>query len=173
MNLTVIFVFFYAALFSFSAQAQEKTCKHLATKFRCVEVAGVYDGDSLKVNIPNLHPFFGEEIGVRVSDIDTAEKYGNKPCEREMADLARNFIHHRLSLAQDIHSVELREVKKDKYFRINAQLWVNGYNIGSALAREGLAVAYDGGTKPNTDWCQLKEKLSNFVLGLEPAPAYK
>lgn len=147
------------------AYAQE--CRHLIDTFRCVEVASIYDGDSIKVNINNLHPFFGEEMRVRVSDIDTAERYGKKPCEREMAILARNFIHHRISLAKDVSSIELRKIQKDKYFRINAQLWVNGRSIGNAMIAENLAVPYYGDTKPNTDWCELKKKVSSYIFDLE------
>ncbi|MEX0798482.1 MAG: thermonuclease family protein [Bacteriovoracaceae bacterium] len=147
-------------------------CKHLSHTFRCVEVARIYDGDSIKVNIPNLHVFFAEEMSVRVTGIDTAEKYGKSPCEREMAALARNFIYHRISMAKDRQSVELRSIKKDKYFRLNAQVWVNGYSIGNALIKESLAVEYDGGTKADVDWCQLKESVPGYIIELDDAPAY-
>ena len=116
--------------------AQAANCKHTYNKFKCIEVVSIYDGDSIRVNIDKLHPLFGEDVPVRISNVDTAERYGRAPCEREMANLARNFIHHRISLAKNRKQIELRNPIRDKYFRINAELWVNGFSIGRALIKD-------------------------------------
>lgn len=165
MNIYKITLF--ASLLFISMGAQAANCKHTYNKFKCIEVVSIYDGDSIRVNIDKLHPLFGEDVPVRISNVDTAERYGRAPCEREMANLARNFIHHRISLAKNRKQIELRNPIRDKYFRINAELWVNGFSIGRALIKEGLAVAYFGGTKPSVNWCELKERVPSYILNLE------
>lgn len=147
--------------------ASETDCDHTIDSFKCIDVVSVYDGDTIKVNIEGIHRYFGEKIGVRVSNIDSAEKWGKAPCEREMAELARRYVVHRISLAQDISRIELRKAKRDKYFRINAELWVNGRSIGNALVKNNLAVAYDGGTKEEVDWCEMKEAVPSYIKELD------
>jgi len=48
--------------------------------------------------------------------------------------------------------VELRNLQRGKYFRIVADVYADGINVGDQLINEGLAVPYDGGRKTK-DWC--------------------
>lgn len=43
---------------------------------------------------------------------------------------------------------------RGKYFRIVADVYLDGKNLGDILVKEDHAVAYDGGTKTK-DWCEL------------------
>lgn len=131
-------------------------CAHSADAFRCVEYVSNYDGDTIKFNIPETHPLFGKEISVRVNGIDTAEKRGKLPCEKKAAAKAQNRVHTLLTQSKKI---DLTHIEKDKYFRILAEVEIDGRPLSKMLLNENLAYAYDGGTKEKTNWCQ-RLKLS-------------
>ena len=44
-------------------------------------------------------------------------------------------------------------MERGKYFRIVADVYVDGENLAEALIDSGMAVKYDGGKK-NTSWCE-------------------
>jgi len=48
--------------------------------------------------------------------------------------------------------IELRNLQRGKYFRIVADVYADGVNVGDELIKESLAVIYDGGKKIK-DWC--------------------
>ena len=132
----------------------ETNCTHDSETFRCVKYIKNYDGDTVTVKIPNTHPLFGDDISVRIVGIDTAEKNGKRPCEKEQARTAQRLVENLLKNAK---SIELRKVARDKYFRVLAEIWADGKSIGEALIKNKLAYGYDGGRKPtSTDWCQGK-----------------
>ena len=43
--------------------------------------------------------------------------------------------------------VELRNMRRDKYYRILAEVYVDGKSLAQHLLDKGLAVPYDGGAK--------------------------
>lgn len=45
-----------------------------------------------------------------------------------------------------------RSIKRDKYFRLLGDVYVDDKNLGASLVKAGLAVPYEGGTKKN--WCR-------------------
>ena len=114
------------------------------------KVIAVYDGDTFRVNIATLPPIVGQNIGIRLFGIDTPELRDKDPLVKELAYQARDYARQRLFNAQVI---ELVNLLRGKYFRIVAQVWVDGADLGQELIDRGLAVAYDGGTKPN--WSEL------------------
>ena len=126
-------------------------CKHSDTRFKCVEPVRNYDGDTITVNIPNVHPLLGNEISVRLLSVDTAEIRTDDDCEKEMALAAKLFVENEIMNAKKIH---LYNVERDKYFRIGAVVIVDGYDLSEKLIDSGLAYYYDGGTKPDVDWCR-------------------
>jgi endonuclease YncB( thermonuclease family) len=109
-----------------------------------------YDGDTVTVDLPGLHPLIGKDISIRINGIDTPEIKGH--CEREarLAREARAIVAGMLSGAKRIVLVD---VGRDKYFRIDATVMVDGVDVGAELIRRGLAVPYDGGTKTHS-WCE-------------------
>lgn len=135
-----------------SAAARE--CIHSATALMCAEYVRNYDGDTITFNIPNLPPLFGENISVRVKGIDAPELRSSDSCEKRLAVIARDFVSDTLLQASRI---ELLNVERDKYFRILANVKVNGRYLERTLLSRGLAVTYDGGTKPNINWCAMLE----------------
>src|SRR5690606_19086476 len=115
-------IFVLIGFFSLSVFAQSENCHHTLKTFFCVEYVKNYDGDTITVTIPYLHPLFGKEIPIRLSGIDTAELTGKHPCEKKMAKIAKNYLGHRLKKAKP-ERIELREISRDKYFRILAEVW--------------------------------------------------
>jgi len=128
-----------------------KTCEHDQSTFRCVKYLKNYDGDTATFDIPGVHPLLGEKASVRIKGIDTPEKNGKKPCEKDQARVAQRLVENLLKNAQ---SIELRKIERDKYFRILAEIWVDEKSIGDLLIKNKVAYPYDGGRKPaDTNWC--------------------
>ena len=113
------------------------------------EVTSIYDGDTFRANIPEYPPIIGQHMGIRINGVDTPEMRGK--CEQEKA-LARKAKHYTVSILRNAKTTELRNMQRGKYFRILADVYADGQNVGEGLVREGLAVHYDGGKKVK-DWC--------------------
>ena len=113
-------------------------------------ITSVYDGDTFRANIPNYPPIVGENIGIRINGIDTPEIRGKCPKEVSLAKDAQRFAEKTLRSAK---VVELRNLQRGKYFRVVADVYADGVNVGDALVNESLAVVYDGGRKTK-DWCE-------------------
>lgn len=137
-----------------NSQAREQAAPHCAhddKTFRCVKVLKNYDGDTLTVNIPDVPVLIGKNISVRVFGIDTPEVKTKDRCEKEAGRIARNLVSTTLKNAKN---VELHNVQRDKYFRILADVMVDGKSLKDILLKNNLAYAYDGGTKQHPDWCK-------------------
>ncbi len=109
-----------------------------------------YDGDTITVDIPGLHPLIGDDISVRIYGIDTPEIRGKCERERRLAKQAKRVVYQILSQAKKI---VLKDVRRGKYFRIVATVKADGVNIADILIQKGLAVPYYGGRKRNV-WCK-------------------
>lgn len=131
--------------------AASSSCEHDENSFRCVQYVHNYDGDTFTVNIPQIHPLLGDQITVRVRGIDSPEMTASRRCEREKAEKAQKLVQSLLSHARVI---EINNLGRDKYFRILADAYVDGKSVGETLLRKGLAVPYDGGTRPDVNWCR-------------------
>jgi len=114
------------------------------------EVTSIYDGDTFRVNIAEYPDLIGYRMGIRVNGIDTPEMRGKCQQEKALARKAKQFTVEKLRAAKHI---ELRNMKRGKYFRIVADVYVDEQNLGGMLIAQDLAVAYDGGHK-GKDWCQ-------------------
>ena len=113
-------------------------------------ITSVYDGDTFRANIPNYPPIVGENIGIRINGIDAPEIRGKCAKEISLAKDAQSFAEKTLRSAE---VVELRNLQRGKYFRIVADVYADGVNVGDELVKESLAVVYDGGKKVK-DWCK-------------------
>ncbi len=114
------------------------------------EVTSIYDGDTFRANIEEYSELIGYRIGIRVNGIDTPEMRGKCQKEKVLAREAKQFSVEKLRGAKKI---ELRNMKRGKYFRIVADVYVDGKSLGSMLIDQELAVVYDGGRKAK-NWCQ-------------------
>jgi endonuclease YncB( thermonuclease family) len=128
-------------------------CQHEINAFHCVKYVSNYDGDTLTMDIPNVHPFFGKKVHVRIKGLDTAEMHSKLECDKAASQNAKKFAQEKLKSAKRI---DLVNISKDKYFRIDADVLVDGVSLGKALLDAKLAYPYDGGTKSKIDWCNYK-----------------
>jgi endonuclease YncB( thermonuclease family) len=126
------------------------SCTHTENAFRCVQFVKNYDADTITFDIPGVHPLIGKNIGVRVRHVDTPEMRGGLPCEKAVAKAAQKQVETLLKRAKRI---DLVNVGKDKYFRILADVIIDGHNLKDYLIKNQLAYAYDGGTKKKLNWC--------------------
>lgn len=149
MKAFVLSSWILVSFYSSSSLAQD--CFHDKGSLRCVEYSRNYDGDTITVDIPEVHALIGRQITVRVRGIDAPERHSADPCEREMAEEARLYVEGVMLEAQ---TIELRKVARGKYFRILAEVIADGKSLAKGLLKRGLAVPYHGKARPHPDWCQ-------------------
>lgn len=144
----VLILFLVSALPAISLAGN---CRHDENTFRCVKVIKNYDADTITVEIPGVHPLIGSKIGVRVAGIDTPELRAKSACEKSKASEAQQYVAGLLGKAK---RVDLENVRREKYFRILADVLIDGESLGSKLLKQGYAYPYDGGTKSKVNWCE-------------------
>lgn len=113
-------------------------------------VTSIYDGDTFRANIQSVHPIIGDRISIRLAGIDTPELRGKCDQEKQLARKAKQFTVQQLRSAKQIR---LKNITRGKYFRIIADVYVDGHSLNEALIKNQLAVRYSGGTK-SKDWCK-------------------
>ena len=121
--------------------------------FDDVRLVRVYDGDTAFFQLSGLPPVLGggsDGIGVRVKGIDAPEMRTSDSCEKDRAEEARALA---VSLLESARRIDLKDVERDKYFRLLAVVRFDGVSLADTLLSAGLVVPYDGGTKPEVDWC--------------------
>jgi len=113
------------------------------------KVINVYDGDTFRVDINSLPPIVGKNIAIRVNGVDTPEIRGKCQYEKNLALKARDFVRDKLSNAKEI---KLTNLQRGKYFRVVANVVVDGVSLEQELLDNKLAYRYDGGRK--LSWCE-------------------
>lgn len=139
-------------IFSFTAQAGDD-CKHDDHTFRCVKYLKNHDGDTLNVELPGVHPLFGSNISVRVRGIDTPEISTKDKCEKDAGRAAKNLAE---SMLKNAKRIDLENLGRDKYFRILADVKIDGKSLSEVMLKQHLAYEYQGGTKKHPNWCDEK-----------------
>ncbi|BFM13343.1 hypothetical protein R50072_34960 [Simiduia litorea] len=112
------------------------------------EIVSIYDGDTFTVNIDEWPAIVGQRISVRIAGIDTPEMRGRCEEEKTKARLAKQFT---VAALRNANRIELKNLQRDKYFRLLSDVYVDGENLAQQLLRQGFAVPYSGHTKIN--WC--------------------
>ncbi|QPI62451.1 thermonuclease family protein [Vreelandella venusta] len=121
------------------------------------EVASVLDGDTIRVTVNEWPPVIGHRIPVRIADINAPERRSRcdteaeKARERALAADARIYLVERLRSAE---TIELRRIERGSFYRIIAEVWVDGENVGAEMLAEGRALPYAKGSG-GKDWCGL------------------
>ena len=113
------------------------------------KVISVYDGDTFRVNIDSLPPIVGKNIPIRVNGVDTPEIRGKCQYEKDLALEARDFVRNKLANAIEI---KLTNLQRGKYFRVVANVLVDGVSLEQELLDNELAYEYSGGKK--LSWCK-------------------
>lgn len=166
MDLGVILRNWYLATPSLLEKTKQKT---MVGWHGNVYVESVYDGDTFKAIIPG----YGLK-SVRVYGIDTPEKRSRNKSEKKASIAVRDIV--RAMFAKVNHFVFVYITGMDKYGRCLCKVVLKGIcseldnetgkvmikkkdyhiiNLSGWLIRNGLALAYDGGTKtvyPEGSW---------------------
>lgn len=108
------------------------------------KIISVYDGDTFRCNIEGFPAIIGENIGIRILGIDTPEMKDKRPHIKVLSIKAKEYTKKRLIEGSII---ELKNIKRGKYFRIVAEVWIDGKSLGDELIENCLAKPYNGGKK--------------------------
>jgi micrococcal nuclease len=139
-KLLLVFILFLGV---FSAQAAQEYGTVIVSK-----VISVYDGDTFRVDIDSLPPIVGKNIPIRLNGIDTPEIKGKCQYEKDLALKARDFVRNKLANAKEI---KLTKLQRGKYFRVVADVMIDGVSLEQELLENKLAYKYTGGKK--SSWC--------------------
>ena len=112
-------------------------------------VVSVYDADTFRVDVAGWPHIIGENMPIRVLGVDAPEIRGKCQDEKVKARLAKVFTKEKLSNAK---TIELRSIKRGKYFRILADVYVDSESLSFLLIKEGHGRPYNGGKR--LGWCK-------------------
>lgn len=112
------------------------------------KVTSIYDGDTFRANIKDYPPIVGQHMSIRIHGIDTPELRGKCDKEKQLARKAKQFTVEHLRAAKNI---TLKNIKRGKYFRLIADVYIDGISLGQLLIDKKHAIKYNGKTK--IDWC--------------------
>ncbi len=138
------FLIFFSVLLSFDTNASSKAYGNAEV----LEVTSVFDGDSFRANLKGFPAIVGKDMSIRINGVDTPELRGKCQAEKELARTAKKFTVERLRAAKNI---TLKNIRRGKYFRLIADVFIDDISLGEQLIKHGHAVKYFGQTKPN--WC--------------------
>jgi len=144
MNVNLL-LFLCTFCLTFTANAKDKNFGDAII----LEVFSIYDGDSFRANIKDYPPIVGEHMAIRINGIDTPELRGKCEKEKQLARTAKQFTVKHLRAAK---SITLKNIKRGKYFRLIADVYIDGSSLGDLLLQHGHAVKYTGKTKQ--EWCE-------------------
>ena len=113
------------------------------------KIISVYDGDTFRADIRGLPEIIGKNIAIRILGIDTPEIKGKCEEEKIIAIKARDFARKALFNAK---TITLKNLKRDKYFRLLADVYFDDIDLADALLVNNLAVKYSG--KKKSSWCK-------------------
>ena len=68
----------------------------------------------------------------------------------DVVDSAKEMV---ADILKDAEQITLKNMERGKYFRIAADVLVDGEDLGDILVDAGVAIRYDGGKK-NNKWCK-------------------
>jgi endonuclease YncB( thermonuclease family) len=129
-----------------------------AETFAGVCVAGLYDGDTFRVNLPCDYDVLCKNVPVRVAGVDTPEIKTKDKCEKRAAQKAKQFTRAFLGKPP----VSLLNCRRDKYFRLLCDVKNSeGESLADNLLKAGFAVPYNGKEKPKINWCDKIEPDKN------------
>ena len=117
--------------------------------YKIEKIISVYDGDTFRADIRGLPDIIGKNIAIRILGIDTPEIKGKCEEEKIVAIKARDFARKALFNAK---TITLKNLKRDKYFRLLADVYFDDIDLANALLVNNFAVKYSGKKKPS--WCK-------------------
>jgi len=112
------------------------------------EVTSIYDADTFRADIKGWPSVVGARMPIRVNGVDAPEIRGKCKEEKLAAREAKQFT---VTMLRQAERIELRNIRRGKYFRLLADVYVDGKNLTTALIEAGHARPYNGGTREG--WC--------------------
>ena len=113
------------------------------------EVVSIYDADTFRVNIAGWPALVGESMPIRANGFDAPEIRGKCDTEKALAQQAKQLTVDALRKAEVI---ELRNIQRGKYFRIIADVFIDGESLKDLHLNAGTARPYAGGKR--SGWCE-------------------
>jgi micrococcal nuclease len=108
------------------------------TQLEVLKVTKVHDGDTFKVNLNCDLDLFCKDVAIRPTGYDAVELTSAE--NKADAIAAREQLRDLLVNAQRI---ELRKVKRGKYFRIVADVYIDNVKLSDIMLDTGLVKPYD------------------------------
>jgi micrococcal nuclease len=108
------------------------------TQLEVLKVTKVHDGDTFKVNLNCDLDLFCKDVAIRPTGYDAVELTSAE--NKADAIAAREQLRDLLVNAQRI---ELRNVKRGKYFRIVADVYIDNVKLSDIMLDTGLVKPYD------------------------------
>lgn len=112
------------------------------------EVRSIYDADTFRVTIDGWPDIIGKSMSIRVLGVDAPEMRGK--CQSEKL-AARKAKQHTVELLRTAKVIKLTNIQRGKYFRILANVMIDGVSLADSLIKNNLARPYDGGKRGR--WC--------------------
>ena len=98
-------------------------------------VLRVIDGDTFACDIDEHCAIAGKNISIRLRDINTPELRAKDPELRESAILEKQRL---TNLLKNARSIELRNIGRGKYFRVVADVYIDGESLLPKLNQQYL-----------------------------------
>ena len=129
------------------------SCSLLETEVSLVasDVSYVYDGDTITFHCVDGYHCDKGKTKVRVKGVDTPEIKAECRQEKELAWEAKQHTVAVLRGAGKITLVIEDAYPYDRYQRLLAYVYIDGFGLHDSLIKRGLGRAYDGGKRMS--WC--------------------
>jgi endonuclease YncB( thermonuclease family) len=111
-------------------------------------IVRVIDGDTFVVDIDEFPDLIGKQISIRVNGIDTPELRGKCDNEKILAVKAKERVE---ALLKASDTIMLENLSRGSFFRIVADVIIDGVSLGEIILNEDLATPYRPGSEP--PWC--------------------
>lgn len=103
-----------------------------------VNYIGVRDGDTFTATIPGWPGIIGDSVGIRIAGINCLETRGSHDSAYEAkAGEAKAFARKAL---EDATVISLKNIRRGSFFRVIADVEVDGSDLGQMLLDGGLAI---------------------------------
>jgi micrococcal nuclease len=123
--------------------------QEMPTTLEVQSVTRIHDGDTFTVDLADCSvSIVCRDIPIRVRGIDAPEIHGKCSSEKQQAQEARTQLKR---LVNGARRVVLVNPRRDKYFRLDADIKVDGKDVGEAMTATGLVRAYHG--EKRKGWC--------------------
>ena len=121
------------------------------------KLISVYDGDTFKVDLSclgnknkTIKYLICKNIRIRPTGFDTPEMRGVSDAEKQKAREAQVYLEGILKNAERIQLLNIK--RDDVYFRIVADVYIDGFPLSDIMIGSGHALPYDGKIKTNLNF---------------------